>query len=146
MSASPWILYNEMREHISDGTVDLNDDTFKVALLDSTSNAADVTIEGYAALTGELPTLNGYTLGGITLSGVTWVKSAATVVFDAADPGVTATGGILTMRYIVMYSDTSVGKVLIAHSLLDITPADVVIPDGVTQTFNIAATGVFVAG
>jgi len=137
MAAGAWTLTNEGRTKLLDGTFDVADDTYKMALFLSTSNigAASTT---YAGLTNEHANANGYTTGGIsvdlTLSGTT------TVTIDiATDPVWTASGGSIVGRFAVIYE---VGGNVFAYCLLDSTPADVTATTGNTLTVAAHASGV----
>lgn len=138
MAAGPWTFTNAGRTALLNGTFDLDTDSFKVALFQSTSNigAGSTT---YAGLTNEVANGNGYTTGGIavtlTLSGTTTV----TVDF-ATDPVWTASGGSITARFAVLYEVS--GNVL-CYCLLDNTPADVTATDTNTLTVAANASGVF---
>ena len=138
MSASTWAFTNGGRTKLLDGTFDLDSDSFKTALLLSTSNigASSTT---YAGLTNEVASAFGYTTGGIavtlTLSGTT------TVTVDiSSDPVWTASGGSITARFAVIYEVS--GNVL-CYCTLDSTPADVTATDGNTLTVAANANGVF---
>lgn len=138
MAAGTWTFTSEGRTKLLDGTFDIDTDTWKMALLLSTSNigAASTT---YAGLTNEHANANGYTTGGIgvtlTLSGTTTVTVDVSV-----DPVWTAAGGSITARFAVIYEVA--GRVL-CYCLLDSTPADVTATDGNTLTVQISASGVF---
>lgn len=146
MAADAWVLHDKIKEYIGDGTVDLDADTFKMILLLSTSNIATTSVDGYAAVTNEVATGNGYTQGGIALTTVTWVESSGTVTFDCDDVSWTASGGSITARFAAIYDDTVASPVadpVVCHSLLDNTPADVTATDGNNFTVQIHASGVF---
>lgn len=137
-AAGSWTFTNGGRTKLLDGTFDLDSDSFKCALLLSTSNigASSTT---HAGVTNEVANANGYTTGGIavtlTLSGTT------TVTVDiSVDPVWTASGGSITARFAEIYEVS--GNVLV-YALLDSTPADVTATD--TNTFTVAAnaSGVF---
>src|SRR3954471_14834157 len=101
MAAGNWTMTNGGRTKLLDGTFDVDSDSWKMALLLSTSNigAASTT---YAALTNEVANANGYTTGrtalALTLSGTTTVTVAMTTA-----PVWTASGGSITARYAVIY-------------------------------------------
>jgi len=136
-AAGAWTFTNGGRTSLLDGTFDLDTDTFKMALLLSTSNigAASTT---YAGLTNEHANNNGYSTGGnataLSLSGTT------TVTVDCTDEVWTASGGSIVARFAVIYEVS--GNVL-AYCLLDSAPADVTATDGNTLTVAIHASGVF---
>lgn len=145
MAASAWRKYDSFPEYMGDNTIDMDNDTFKMALYLSTSNAATVTTNTVKAdLTNEHSNANGYTTGGVTVA-ATWAHSGGTTTFDVADGAWTASGGTITARFAVIYDDTptSPADPLACYSLLDTTPADVSVTDGNTLTVQINASGVF---
>lgn len=138
MAAGNWTFTNGTRTSLVDGTFDLNSDTFKIALFQSTSNigASSTT---YAGLTNEVANGNGYTTGGNSVTGS--LSGTTTVTFDTTDPAVwTASGAGFSARYAVLYE---VGGNVLAYCLLDSTPADVTVTAGNTLTITINASGVF---
>lgn len=143
MAAGKWKLYESAKELIGDATIDLDGHTFKMALFLSTSNCNTLTHDQLADLTNQHANANGYTTGGITLTGVTWARSGGTVTFDCDNPVWTASGGNIVARFAVIYDDTAAGDELLAVCLLDTTPADVTATDGNTLTVTINASGVF---
>ena len=138
MAAGAWQFTTSARTKILDGTFDVADDTFKMALFLSTSNLS-TSSTAYSGVTNEHANGNGYTTGGasvdLTLSGTT------TVTVDiATDPVWTASGGDLTARFAAIYE---VGGDVLCFCLLDDTPADVTATDGNTLTVAAHASGVF---
>ncbi|MEA2676392.1 MAG: hypothetical protein QOJ81_533 [Chloroflexota bacterium] len=138
MAASAWTFPNGARTKLLDGTFDIDTDSWKEALFQSTSNLGAATTT-YAGVTNEVANANGYTTGGIavtlTLSGTT------TVTVDiATDPVWTASGGSITARFAAIYE---VGGSVLCYSTLDTTPADVVATSGNTLTVAAHASGVF---
>ena len=103
-AAGKWKIYDIAKKYIGDGTHDLDDTTnWKCALFLSTSNANTLTNDLYGDLTNEHSNANGYTTGGIALTGVTWNESAGTVTFTCTSPVWTASGGSITARFAVIY-------------------------------------------
>lgn len=138
MAAGTWTFTNAGRTSLLDGTFDINSDTWKMALFQSTSNIGAGST-AYSGLTNEVANANGYTTGGnsisLTLSGTT------TVTVDVAtDPVWTASGGSIVARYAVIYEVS--GNVL-CYCLLDNAPADVTVSDGNTLTVAAHSSGVF---
>lgn len=139
MAAGNWTFTNGARTKLLDGTFDIDSDSYKMALLLSTSNigASSTT---FAGVTNEVGTTNtGYTAGGqaitLTLSGTT------TVTVDiATDPVWTAGSANLTARFACIYE---VGGNVLCYCLLDSTPADVTATSGNTLTVAANASGVF---
>lgn len=87
---------------MADGTMDLDNDTFKIMLTTSTYTPA-ATHSVKADVTNEISG-TGYTAGGATLQNVTWTESSGTVTLDATD--VSWTSATFTARYAVIYDDT----------------------------------------
>jgi len=142
MAASAWALHDLAKQYMGDGTVDLDGDTFAIRLYSSASNIGTTSVT--TAPTNELSTANGYTSGGKTLVSPDYVDSAGTSTWDATDPTAwTASGGSITARFAGLI-DVTTGTV-IAHSILDDTPADVTATDGNTFTVAFNASGIFSA-
>jgi hypothetical protein len=145
MAAGPWVIHDKAKLYEGDGVIDYGADTFKMALYLSTSNVAATSVDPIASATNEVATAFGYTAGGVTVA-ATYTESAGTVTFDTADAVWNASGGDITARFAVIYDDTvaaPVAKPIIAHCLLDSTPADVTVTDGNPLTVQINALGVF---
>lgn len=148
MAASAWRKYEAFPERFGDNTIDLDGDTFKLALFLSTSDAATVTYatnDNLADLTNQHANANGYTTGGVALT-VTWTVSAGTTTFDYTNSAQwTASGGSITARFGVIYDDTTTAPAdaLACYSLLDTFPQDVTATDGNTLTIDANASGVF---
>lgn len=137
----PWTPYHGFKLRLVDGTLDLNSDTFKVALVASGYTPVVATHALLADVTNELATANGYTAGGATAANPTATLSAGTVTFDTDNVSWTASGAGITARYAVLYaSGTLNGSLnpLVAYMLLDSAPADVTVAASNTLTINIA--------
>lgn len=137
-AAGSWTFTNNTRTNLLNGNVDIDTDTFKMALHLSTSDIS-ATENAWSGVTGEHSAANGYTAGGasitLTLSGTT------TVTVDiSTDPVWTASGGSITARYAIIYE---VSNNVLCYALLDSTPADVTATDGNTLTVAAHASGVF---
>jgi hypothetical protein len=139
MAAGAWVMTNTTRTKLLNGTFDLDSDTFKMALFQSTSNLGPASTT-FAGVTNEVGTTNtGYSAGGesitLTLSGTTTVK-----VDIATDPVWTAGSAGLTARYACIYE---VGGDVLCYCLLDSSPADVSVTVGNTLTVAAHADGIF---
>lgn len=144
MAAGKWKLYDIAKKYIGDGTLDLDDTTnWKLALFLSTSNANTLTNDVYGDLTNEHANANGYTTGGVALSGIAWNESSGTISFVASTPTPwTASGGSITARFAVIYKNATVNSIvkpLLCVCLLDTTPADVTATSGNTFTITMPA-------
>ena len=103
------VAYNSFKQKLMEGSIDLANDTIKVALLDNTYTPNIDSHEFFDDVSGdELSTAGGYTAGGVTLGSKTVTADTANDkgVFDAADPAWTADGTGFTCRYAVMYKST----------------------------------------
>jgi hypothetical protein len=138
MAAGAWTFTNASRTYLLDGTMDVADDTFKMALFLSTSNIGSGSTT-YAGLTNEHANANGYLTGGMSVD--LTVAGTTTVTVDiATDPVWTASTGSIVARFAVIYE---VGGNVLCYCLLDSTPANVTATDGNTLTVAAHASGVF---
>lgn len=149
MAAGKFKVYDFAKKYLADGTFDLDDTTnWKMALFLSTSNANTLGVGTgvYGDLTNEHANANGYTTGGVAITGVTWTRSTDTMTFDIDDAVWTAAGGSITARFVVIYKNATVNtivKPILCVCLMDTTPADVTATSGNTLTVQINAAGVF---
>ena len=146
MAATAWAFYNQFKEYIS-GDIDLDADEFRMALYQSSSNAATDTLSTQNQVTNEVTATNGYVAGGQTLTGVNWSQGASAGVlrFDCNNPIWTATGGAINnVKFAVIYREagTSAGAdKLVCTSTL--TSSEFDLSSGNTLTVTINASGVF---
>lgn len=133
--AGTWVMHDAFKLRGYNGSnldITATGNTIKIALFASTSNAATTSVNNYASLTDELSTANGYTAGGYTVTH-TWTGTS-TVTFTFGSAEWTASGGSITARFAVAYNDTDTNKTVIAHVLLNNTPADETVTSGNTLT------------
>ena len=100
-AAGAWTFTNGGRTRLLNGTFALATDTLKMALFLSTSNigAASTT---FAGVTNEHAAANGYTAGGVSVTGV--LAGTTTVTFSgSANATWTASGGSIVARFAVLY-------------------------------------------
>ena len=98
-------LYNHTAKRFAEGS-NASGDTYKVLLATAaTFDATDTTLAGITYT--EVANGNGYTTGGVALTGVA-VTTVTTndAKFDANDASWTASGGSITASYAVLYNDT----------------------------------------
>ena len=96
------LIYNSFKEYVCDGTIDLDDHTFKIMLLaDTYTPSASHTVK--ADISSHEVSGTGYTAGGLTLS-PTWTRTGGTATWDADDA--VWTSATITARYAVIYDDT----------------------------------------
>ena len=98
-------VYNAAKQKLMDGSIDLDTNTIKVALVTSSYTPNIDTHEDFADVTNEVSG-TGYTAGGATLSSKTVTKDTTNDrgVFDAAD--VTWSTSNITARAAVVYKST----------------------------------------
>jgi hypothetical protein len=148
MAADAWVIHNNFKEYMGDGTVDLDDDAFRMTLHDNSGSLGpidDPDTNAFADNDDELGTANGYTANG-ELVAATWVLVTTTVTFDVADGVWTAALGSIVARFAAIFDDqvtTPVVDPVVCHSLLDNTPLDVTATDGNTLTVQVNSSGVF---
>lgn len=137
-AAGNWTFTNNTRTYILNGTFDWDTDSFKEALLLSTSNigASSTT---YAGVTNEHANANGYTTGGIAVT-ITLAGTTTVTVDSSTDPVWTASGGSIVARFGLLYE---VSGNVAAYFLLDSTPADVTATAGNTLTIQHHASGIY---
>ena len=141
MAAGPWQVYDSFVPKLSTALTD----TFKLALFTSTYTPAS-TDDSYTSLTGEVANGNGYTTGGVALTGVGLTDSAGTTTFVSDTATITASGGSIVGRRAIIYNSTDAGKQLVACCLLDGSDADVTVPDTYPLTVLFASGLLTVSG
>lgn len=146
ITLSPFQWYGKGIQYLS--LPGLLSDDIRLALCTSSYTPASTDEFFDVDITNELPTLYGYTAGGIALTTkvLTEDTPSGTFIFSSDVISITASGGDLTARYFVLYNNTpSSDKPLIGYSWLDYnsgTPRDVTVGD--TYSLNITPTvGIF---
>lgn len=130
------IIYDKFPEYMGDNTIDMDNDTFKIMLLDDGHTPNSAHTQKSDVVADELANGNGYTTGGGTLDNVTWAESGGTTKFDADDEAWTS--ATFTARYAVVYSDTSTDDKLVC--LLDFGQ-NIGVSSG-TFTINFSVSGI----
>jgi hypothetical protein len=125
-----WTLVNGAREDILNGTFTVGSG-YKVALVTSSSNIS-ASSTTFAGVTNEVASGNGYTTGGASVT-LSQTGTTSVNVFFSSNPSWTASGGSITARWAVLYKT---GSDVLAFSLLDSAPADVVVASGNTLTIK----------
>lgn len=135
--AGTWVLHNSFREFLGDGTIDMDDDQFRVALAGA-SYAPNVETHSVLADVTDLLSGSGYAAQLVTQS---WTRSGAEVDFGSSDPSFQASGGAFSpsARYAILYDDTptSPADPIIGHLDLETVVA---VADG--QILRIDMSGV----
>jgi len=121
------------------GNINLDTDNFAAVLSNTAFNPSSA--EEIGDIT-QISAGNGYTTGGVPLTGVSWGQAAPGIwQWDANDFGWTATGGSLTFRYIVVY-DADTDKLV---GYWD-AGTQVTIVNGFQFTVEVGANGIFRLG
>ena len=141
MAATAWLLYNEAKKYIGNGTIVLGTSSFKLKLTTSASNASTFTLSTFASVSNEISARGGYVANGKALTTMVWTvgASAKQYKFDADDVVFTASGSALNnVKFAVI--GLSGGKAL-CWSRLSSSQFTISSPN--TLTIQMAATGIF---
>lgn len=106
-------LYKSFKEYLAKGTIDLDSDVFKCALLgdNHTPDSSDTHMNDVSA---EQTSGTGYTAGGASLTNVSITLSGAVVEWDFDNVAWDGSASF-TARYAVVYSDTASGDPLVGQ-------------------------------
>ena len=128
-------LFNSFAGKVGDGTIDLDTHTFKCAL----TNVAPVATNTVLADITQIAAGNGYSTGGVTLTGVVYTEPSAGVWrWDSDNIVITASGGTMaTFRYLVIYDDTAASDNLVGYY----DAASQSLADGTSLTLTVNANG-----
>lgn len=151
MAQGDLTVFNEFAEAMADGRLDLDTDTFKIAIVDTLPSASD-TIPTWGAggttniSANEVTAGGGYTTGGETLANVSWGQTSGTATFDADDVSWTSSGSGDPADCVaaVVYDDTAANKDCVCF--IDLTTDGGTTPVSLLEgdieiTFN--ASGIF---
>ncbi len=137
-AATAWAFTDTSRRDLLQGILDLDTDTFNIALYLSTTDLADSSTTYPAS--NEHANANGYTTGGIAV--VFSFSGTDPVTVDiVTDPVWTASGGSIVCRYADIHE---VGGNILVWTQLD--AADITVTTGNTLTVAANASGVFTLG
>jgi hypothetical protein len=142
MAATAWAFYNTAKKYLMTGDIDLDTDTFRMALFTSASNAlSSANLSVLGSVSNQVSEANGYSSSGKLLSTLWSTGASASEMRWNADAVVwTATGGSITnVKYAVIFEVTQ-GKVLCWSAL---STAQFTITVGNTLTVTPSANGIF---
>ncbi|NLC72126.1 MAG: hypothetical protein GX751_12310 [Desulfuromonadaceae bacterium] len=118
-------VYHHTPQRLVDGSIDLDSDPIKVALVDS-NYVFDPTDTSYSDISAnEIAGGNGYAAGGAALANKAVTQSSGAMKWDADD--VTWTNLTATFRRAILYVADGVNNYLLWSYLLDDTPADITV-------------------
>lgn len=142
--AVTFVTFHEFPFNLGNGAVDLDSHAFKAVL---SNTAPSVANDDELADIVQIADGNGYTVGGLALTSVTFSEESAGTgrwIFTCADFQWNASGGSIgPFRYIVIYSDTSTGDKLVGYFDFG---SSVTIPDGSFFLVDIGTGGIFKLG
>lgn len=107
-------IYNKFKLYLADGTIDMDNDQFKVALMDSNHTFVSTHTDFSQVASNEIAVGNGYTGGGKVIPNTTWIENGGNVTFDGDNVAWTATGGVIgPAAHAVIYDDTATDDKLV---------------------------------
>lgn len=108
--------YDRAFEFFCDSSMDIDDDTFKGELYNSSHSFTGAHTQRSDISANALATGNGYTNPGQNLSSVTWTTTSAVQTWDCADIVWTAnSGSIGPARHCAFYDDTAASDLLVLN-------------------------------
>lgn len=138
MAAEAWTFHDDFKLKLGNKEIDLSNDAFEMRLATSTSNIATTSVGDATNVTNQVSG-NGYAPFAVT---PTWTPSGATSTLDGNDGEFVASGGSIVARFAYLVNTTLTPDLVVAHSLLDDSPADVTVTDGNTLTVQNNASGI----
>lgn len=136
-----FVFFHEFKGNLGLNLFNLNTDTFKAVLTNSAPSAAN---DDELADITQIANGNGYTTGGVTLTGVAWAETGAgTGIWKWTHDDFSwtaATGSMADFRYVVWYDDTSTNDKLVGYVDAGSTISLAV---GNTFTADVGSDGVF---
>jgi len=139
MAADAWVVHDDDKFKVGNKEIDRDNDTYEVRLYTSASNIATTSVGDATTATNEVSG-NGYAAQALT---GTWTQAGPISTFDGNDVSFTASGGSIVARYAAVINTTLTPDLVVAHCLLDNTPADVTVTDGNSLNVNMNASGIF---
>ena len=145
-------VYDNVKEYIGDGSIDMDNNAFGVMLLSSTypeSQSAHDFVDD--VVTWEI---SGNNYSRQILATVQWIETGngnGQMKLTSANPVWNAIGGSITAHYWVLYHDTpgsDATRHVIAYGFVDASSGgqDVVTTDGNSLTLNVPTDGYFTLG
>jgi hypothetical protein len=142
MAANAWQVYDVFLDQIAAEGHTLNADNYQMALFYSSLTPATSTDTTYTT-TSEHATTQGYTQGGLSIPCTVATTAGVLTLDSTTNPVWTASSGTISVRYAIIYNNTTTTNNLVAYCLLDNSPADVAATAGNTLTVTISSAGIF---
>jgi len=143
MAVQEWQVFDISLEMLGEEHHDIENDTLKIALIDSSWTPNMATDVDFAVIDGDEVVNAGYAAGGATVANVSWDTAAGVLAFDGDDVEWTAGAGGITARRALLWNSSAGGSNdIIATCLLDDTPADVTAPVGTDLVLELHASGI----
>jgi len=126
MTQGPWTLFDWSLKKLEDGTLDIDTQTVK-AVLTGNSQTLSGSFVGtssdarYSDLTNELSTANGYTAGGVSLTGTTFSRPSSNITQWTCNAFSWTLTGNIVIKYCVLYVDGATNKDLLCFADFDTT-------------------------
>lgn len=140
MAASAFHPHDSTALFMSDGTLDMDNDVFTLAIGSVGSNFDALAVRFPSSLTGEIS--NVAAIRRSTCGNHTWaIVNQSTVRFDSDDVAVTAVSTTIRAKYIALISTTA--SVVLASSTLSTDTNEVTVTDGGVLTIQMNALGLF---
>lgn len=105
-------VYNKFKEYFGDGTIDLDDDTFKAMLMNTSHVFTATHTQRTNVSANQIATGNGYTQAtgggtGLSLASTSWSEASGTLTFNSNSLSWTASGGSIVASDLVVFDDTA---------------------------------------
>jgi len=107
-----FVKHNKFVENLGRKVFNLNSDTLKVALSNTSITAS--TVNQLSDIT-QISNGNGYTTGGATVASTAYSQTSGTGKLTGTDVVFTASGSMGPFRYAVLYDDTAANDETIGH-------------------------------
>jgi hypothetical protein len=143
MAAGTWTLYNNARSKIVDGTISLASSVLRCKLYKAAASASvsvsTLSLLSQIGTTNETANTSDYTLSGVD---ITAIAGSATHKFTANNLVISASGGVASVQYALVYMDNTANS----HVLMwcKLSTAAFTVADTNTLTINTPTNGFFV--
>jgi hypothetical protein len=132
--------FESFTTHLNEKVHNLTSDTLKFILTNDAPSAAWAT---KSSVTGELSTANGYTNGGLSMSGRSASSSGGVYTLTCTDPAWTASAGSFgPFRYCILYNDSPTSPADPLIGWMDFGYG-ITVTSGNTFTIDLPSTGFY---